>query len=122
MLTTIINAQRVKKARVAIPYSRFKEQVLNFLQSKGYIAKVRLQDSPKAKLVVTLKYDNMEKAAIQGVRRKSKPGRRIYVDHTSIPYSYDGMGLFLISTSGGIMDDVEARKKKIGGELVCEIW
>ena len=78
MLTTIINAQRVKKKRVAIPYSKFKEDLLNLLQRKGLIAKVRVQDSPKSKLVVTLKYDNQEMPVIHGVRRKSKPGRRIY--------------------------------------------
>ncbi len=122
MLTTLNNAQRVGKQRAAIPYSRFTKSMLDVLQKKGIIAKVRLQASPKAKLIVTLVYDEHDTPRIRGVRRLSTPGRRLYVKQDKIPNNYRGFGIIILSTPKGLMDDNEARREKLGGELVCAIW
>lgn len=122
MLTTIVNAQRVGKERVAIPYSRFSKELLEFLQKKGVLAKVRVQESPRAKLVVTLAYDEEERPKISGVKRISAPGRRSYIKHSAIPFTYQGYGFLVLSTPEGLMDDSQARKKGVGGELICAIW
>lgn len=121
MLTTLLNAQRVGKKRVAVPYSTFKKSLLEFLQQKGMIASFRVQDSAIQKLIVTLKYED-EQPAIHGVRRFSKPGSRYYASSTDIPYTYQGIGFVVVSTSAGLKDEKQARKEKIGGELICAIW
>lgn len=121
MLTSLVNAQRVGKKRVAVPYSEFKLQLLHFLQEQGYIAKVRVQEGPKAKLVVTLLYDE-ETPRITGVKRLSSPGRRWYAGHEEIPFTYQGFGTIVISTSKGIVNEVTARKDRVGGEVICAIW
>ena len=122
MLTTIINAQRVGKQRVALPYSRFKESLAELLKTKGLVGSVRVQDGPRPKLVVSLAYDDGGNARIQGAKRLSTPGRRVYVQHRDIPRSVSASGAVIISTPQGLMDDAAARKNGVGGELVCEIW
>lgn len=122
MLTTLINAQRVGKRRVAIPYASFTKELLEFLQQRGLVASVRVQEAPKAKLVVTLAYDDNNQPAIHGVRRLSKPGSRYYSRSTAIPYRYAKIGFILLSTSKGLKDDRQARREKVGGELICAIW
>lgn len=122
MLTVIINAQRVGKQRVALDYSRFKESLARLLKDKELVADYRIQESDRPKLIVTLSYDGAGQPRIAGVRRISKPGQRIYVGSAKVPYSHDGMGSVIISTSQGLMDDRNARKLGLGGELVCEIW
>lgn len=122
MLTTIINAQRVGKARVAVPYSRYRERLAQLLQEKGLIAKVRVQEGSLSKLVLTLAYGDDKQPRISGVRRLSTPGQRRYVKHANIPYAFDSRGLIVLSTPGGLMDDAQARQQGLGGELVCEIW
>ncbi len=122
MLTTILNAQKVNKKRVAVPYSRFKESLARLLQDKGLIASFRLQEGPLPKLIISLAYNNGGQARIHGLRRISSPGQRIYVPKSDIPYSLDGIGIVIVSTSKGLMDDTRARKEGMGGELICEIW
>jgi small subunit ribosomal protein S8 len=122
MFTTLINAQRVGKKRVALPYSRFKEQILELLKARQIIGSVRLQDAPIAKLVVALAYDEAGSPRIHGVRRLSKPGSRVYATSKDIPYSKDGLGMVIVSTPEGLMDDTGARRKGMGGELIGEIW
>lgn len=121
MLTSLLNAQRVAKKRVAIPYSRFKASLLALLQTKGLVAKVRLQEGAHPKLIVSLAYD-ASRPRLHGARRVSTPGRRIYVTARKIPYVYDGAGVAVISTSQGLLDDQQARRRKLGGELVCTVW
>lgn len=121
MLTALVNAQRVGKERAALPYSKFSEQLLQLLQDKGMIASYRVQEGPISKLIVTLAYDD-ERPVLTGVRRVSSPGRKQYARVSSIPYSSRGGGFFVVSTSAGLRDDRAARKEKIGGEIVCEIW
>lgn len=122
LLTTLTNAQRVGKKRVALPYSGYKKDFLEFLQKQGVLAAVRVQESPRAKLVVTLAYDETGQPKIGGAKRLSKPGRRLYAKHTEIPYTYDGYGFIVVSTPEGLMIDHKARKAGVGGELVCAIW
>ena len=120
-LNALITAQRVGKKRVAVPYSALTESMARFLQEKGKIAKLRMQEGPHPKLVITLQYHDKE-PAMHGVRRLSKSGQRRYAGKTAIPYSRDGVGFVIVSTSRGLMDDTTARKQGVGGELMCEIW
>jgi small subunit ribosomal protein S8 len=122
MLTTLINAQRVRKQRVVVPYSRYKENLARLLQEKGYVADLRVQDGPQPKIIITLAYTEAGQPKIQGVRRLSRPGQRRYANRSEIPFVRDGLGSILLSTSQGLVDDTRARKLGIGGELVCEIW
>ena len=122
MLTAIINAQRVRKQRVALPYSKFREALAELFKTKGLVSAVRVQEGPLPKLIVTLTYSKAGQARISGVKRLSKPGLRVYAPHQSIPRSVNTAGSVIVSTSHGLMDDKAARQKGLGGELVCEVW
>jgi small subunit ribosomal protein S8 len=123
MLTRIRNAGLARHDRTEIPASRLKEAVALILKSEGFIADVRPSegDGPK-KLTIVLKYGRDRQSAIDGVRRVSRPGRRVYVRHDRIPRVLSGLGISILSTSRGLMSDREARRQKIGGELICEVW
>lgn len=120
MLVALRNAQRVGRERVVVPYSRFKEQLLHFLQTKGIIAAVRVQDGPRSQLIATFHSRDGE-VRLHGTRRLSKPGRRVHVRWDSIPYVARGAGFVIVSTSQGLMDGETARRKHVGGEMICEI-
>jgi len=122
MLTSLINAQRAGKKRVAMPYSNFKKSLLDFLVQKGVVSHVRVQESPKAKLVVTLSYTDNGQPQIRGVKRISKPGRRVYASAKDIPFTYSKIGMIVVSTPQGLVDDIQARREKVGGELICAVW
>ncbi|AKT36632.1 30S ribosomal protein S8 [Chondromyces crocatus] len=123
MLTRIRNAALARHDRTDVPASRMKAAVANILKSEGFIADVRETegDGPK-KLTIVLKYGRDRQSAIDGVKRISRPGRRVYVRHDGIPRVRSGLGISILSTSHGIMSDREARRMKIGGELLCEVW
>ena len=121
MLNTIVNAQQVGKNRVAVPYSSFKQQLASFLQAKKMIAKVRVQEGDIKKLVLTLKYEDGQ-PMVNRVKRISKPGRRYYVGCRDLPRAGGRPGFYVLSTSQGLMDEIEAGKEGLGGELICEIW
>lgn len=122
MLTTITNAQATHKARVAVPYSRFKQNLATLLKEKGYVSAVRVQDGPQPKLIVTLAYDNTGYPRISGTKRISRPGQRRYASRHDLPYAFSGVGNIVVSTSAGLMLDSQARQQGLGGELICEIW
>lgn len=122
ILTIIINGQRAQKKRVAVPYSKFAEQLLAFMKKSAFIGDVRMQESPKAKLVVSLSYTDSGRPTIQGVKRLSKPGRRVYAGALHMPYTHQDAGMVVVSTPDGLMDEKHARGKGIGGELICAIW
>lgn len=122
MLTTIVNAQRVNKERVMLPYSRLSEKLAELLAEQKRIATFRVQEGQPAKLVITLKYDGEKEAAIRGVRRISRPGARQYLSREALPYPTHGEGFYVLSTSKGLMSEVQARRAGLGGELIGEIW
>lgn len=122
MLTTIVNAQRVKKERVALPYSRLNEKLVELLAARKRVATFRVQEGEKAQLIVTLTYDEAKNAGIRGARRISRPGARRYVTREQLPYPSHGEGFYVVSTPQGLMSEVQARKSGLGGELIGEIW
>ena len=123
MLTRIRNAALARHDRTEVPASRLKAAVAEILKLEGFIADVRPSEGDGAKkLTIVLKYGRDRQAAIDGVRRISRPGRRVYVRHDRIPRVFSGLGISILSTSHGLMSDKEARRQKLGGELLCEVW
>jgi small subunit ribosomal protein S8 len=123
MLTRIRNAGLARHDRTEIPASRLKEAVAKILVSEGYISAVRPSEGEgEKKLTIVLKYGRDRVSAIDGVKRVSRPGRRVYVRHDRIPRVLSGLGISILSTSHGLMSDREARRQKLGGELLCEVW
>ena len=122
MLTTIRNGQKARLHSVATPASNLKGEVARVMKEAGYIADaVTTSEFPK-KLVITLKYSDRAVPAITEIKRISKPGLRKYVSVSEIPSVLDGMGLAVLSTSKGVMSGFEAKKQKVGGELICTVW
>lgn len=123
LLTRIRNAGLARHDRTEIPASRLKANVAKILKEEGYIADVRENDAEgKKTLTIVLKYGRDRSSAIDGVRRVSRPGRRVYVRHDHIPSPFSGLGISILSTSRGVMSDRNARRLKLGGELLCEVW
>jgi small subunit ribosomal protein S8 len=122
MLTSILNAQKVKKEIVRIPFSKIKFEIAKILEREGYIEKAEERGRYKKSILIHLKYDEEGKPAISGAKKISKPGQRIYKGYLEIKRAKGGYGITIISTSKGLMTDKEAKKKKIGGEVICEIW
>jgi small subunit ribosomal protein S8 len=123
LLTRIRNAQMRRKASLTMPKSKLKAEVLNIMQREGFIKSFRAE-TPEVghpQLVVDLKYVE-GRAAIEGIQRVSRPGLRRYVGHGDIPRVQGGLGVAILSTSRGLMTDREARKGKIGGEVLCALW
>lgn len=122
MLTRIRNANMVLKAKVEMPSSRMKEEILRILKREGYISgyEVVTSDGHKS-LVVTLRYMDKDRA-IGGLKRISKPGIRIYAKKDKIPRVLGGLGTAIISTSRGILTDKEAVQQGLGGEVICYVW
>lgn len=122
ILTIMRNALSVRKEKVSIPFSKLKFQIAKILQENGFIAAVERKGRKVKKVIeITLKYDDGE-PAISGLKRISKPGQRIYLPAKKIKKVKGGFGIAIISTSRGLMTDKEARKRKLGGEVICEIW
>ncbi len=123
MLTRIRNANLALHDAVEMPGSTMKAEVARVLRGEGYITDYELRDAEVGtELVVRLKYDRDRRRVISGLERVSKPGRRIYVDRTSIPKVLGGMGISVISTSQGIITGHEARRRGVGGEVICSVW
>ncbi|MBU3925898.1 30S ribosomal protein S8 [Patescibacteria group bacterium] len=123
MLTTIRNGLAVKKETVSIPYTKIKADILNVLEKEKFIKKLEIKGKKNKKIIeVTLVYDNDGSPTIHHIQKISKPSRRIYAPVKKIyPVQY-GKGLWIVSTPRGILSDKEARKEKVGGEVICEIW
>jgi small subunit ribosomal protein S8 len=122
MLARIRNALLARHEAVEIPFSRLKERIAEILKQEGFIADFSVQSEWPASLKVQLKYVEGRKPAIVGMRRTSRPGRRVYVRHKHIPHVLNGMGISIISTSHGVVTDRDARKQAVGGEILCEVW
>ena len=122
MLTNIKNAQAVNKETVDIPFSNLKYEIAKILEKKGFVEKVEKKGKKlKRTIEITLKYDD-KTPAISGLKRISKPGQRIYQSAKKIRKVRGGYGIAIVSTSKGLMTDKEARKQKLGGEVICEVW
>ncbi len=123
MLTRIRNGALARHDRVEMPHSRLKEHLAQVLKLEGYVDDVRVTESEGPKtLTVVLRYGRDRQSAIDGLRRVSTPGRRVYVRHDRIGRVCSGMGVSILSTSRGVMTDKEAKKQRVGGELLCEVW
>ncbi len=124
MLTRIRNANQALLPAVEIPHSRMKESIAGILKREGYISDFAVEgraDVTTKCMKLKLKYQG-KKSVIEGLRRISTPGLRRYVGATEIPRVRGGLGVAVVSTSEGLMTDVQARKKNIGGELICYVW
>jgi len=123
MLTRIRNATMARHDRVEMPHSKLKEHVAGVMKLEGYLDDVRAGESEEPKmLTLVLRYGRDRQSAIDGLRRVSTPGRRVYVRHDRIQRVCSGMGISILSTSRGVMTDREARRQRVGGELLCEVW
>ncbi|OGC34460.1 30S ribosomal protein S8 [candidate division WOR-1 bacterium RIFOXYB2_FULL_48_7] len=123
MLVRMQNALRSRKESVDIPQSKMKEEIAKILLAEGYIAKIEPHAKMNKKsLRLVLKYGTKKKGVISGMKRISTPGRRIYIGSDDVPYVQSGFGTAIISTSKGLMTDSQARKGKIGGEVICYVW
>src|ERR1700744_907563 len=123
MLTRIRNASMARHERAEMPHSRLKEHVASVLKAEGYLDDVRVSEGEEQKtLTVVLRYGSDRQSPIGGIRRVSPPARRVYVRHDRIDRVCSGMGVSILSTSRGVMTDREARRQRVGGELLCEVW
>lgn len=122
MLTRIRNANNAKHESVDIPASNMKKAIADILVAEGYIRNYQvIEDGKQGIIRVTLKYIGKQKV-IQGIRRVSKPGLRVYVSCEDMPRVMNGLGVAIISTSKGIITDKKARKENIGGEVIAFVW
>lgn len=122
MLNQIKNAQALSREEVKIPFSKLKYEIAKILEREKFIEKIEKPGKKERKVIkINLKYDK-NKPAIVGLKRVSKPGRRVYFPVESIKSIKGGYGIAIISTSKGLMTNRQARKEKIGGEVICEIW
>ncbi len=122
MLTRIRNANSAKHATVDIPCSNMKKAIAQILLDEGYIKSFQIvEDGGQGVIKVTLKYNGNEKV-LQGLRRVSKPGLRVYAGTDEIPYVLKGLGTAIVSTSKGIMTDKQARREHVGGEVLAFVW
>jgi len=125
LLSRIRNASMARHELTRVPANKLKKNIALLLKAEGYVSDVRQEEwGPKKHqtLTIVLKYGEDRTSAFQGIRRVSRPGRRVYVRHDQIPRVLSGLGISIISTSTGLMYDKEARRRKVGGELLCEVW
>jgi small subunit ribosomal protein S8 len=121
MLTRIRNASGARLAQVIIPHSKMKESLAKILQKEGYVADIVVEGKPFKSIKIKLKYVG-RKGVIEGLRRVSCPGLRRYSGSQEVPRVLGGLGVTILSTSEGLMTGNQARKKHVGGELLCEVW
>ena len=123
MLTRLRNGSRAHHAQVVMPASRLKVEILKVLKEEGYIGDYTVHErDPQREVSVSLKYGPDKSPAITQIRRVSRPGLRRYVTVDRIPQVLAGMGVAILSTSRGVMGDGEARRQKVGGELICTVY
>ena len=121
LLTRIRNANRALLPNVDIPHSKMKASIVGILKKEGYITDFAIEGKTAKTIKVKLKYQG-KKSVIEGLRRVSTPGLRRYVGSTEIPRVRGGLGVAVVSTSEGLMTGNQARKKNLGGELLCYVW
>lgn len=122
MLTRIRNASLAKKSEAVLPFSKFKKSLAEVLTREGFVGGVKELVGEQKMLEVSLKYTENGDPVISGIKRVSKPGQRIYLPCEKIPRTNSGLGITVVSTSQGLITDSEARKQKVGGEIICQVW
>lgn len=123
MLTRIRNAVAVGHERVTLPSSRLKESLARILAAEGFIDRYEVKaNGHRAELTLVLRYGERRAPVITGVKRISKPGHRVYKGASELPRVQGGLGVAVVSTSQGLLPDREARRRRLGGEIVCEVW
>jgi small subunit ribosomal protein S8 len=123
MLTRLRNANSAYHDTVGMPYSKIKSRIAEILQQEGYIASWRVEDAEVGKnLVIILKFGNQRERSIAGIKRVSKPGLRVYAKKDNLPKVLGGLGVAIISTSGGLLTDKQANKRGVGGEVLAYVW
>ncbi|MCL2777534.1 MAG: 30S ribosomal protein S8 [Polyangiaceae bacterium] len=129
MLARIRNAALARHDRAEMPHSLVKEHIATVLKAEGFLDDVRVSEGPTGQagqgpktLTLVMRYGRDKSSAIDGLRRISAPGRRVYVRHDRIPRVRSGVGISILSTSRGVMTDRQAREQRVGGELLCEVW
>lgn len=123
MLTRIRNAVAVGHERVAMPSSKQKVRIAQILVDEGFIDRYDVsQDAHRLELELVLRYGDRRRPAIEGIKRISRPGHRVYRGSAELPRVQGGIGVAVVSTSQGLLPDREARRRRLGGEVVCEVW
>jgi small subunit ribosomal protein S8 len=123
MLARIRNGMLVRHKQVVVPGSKVKVAVARILKDEGFIKDFEVtKDTPQPQLRVVLKYDRDRKSIVTGMKRVSRPGRRVYVKRSEIPWVLSGLGIAILSTPQGIMSDQKARRLGLGGEVLCYVW
>ena len=125
MLTRIRNASRARHQKVAVPWSRIKENIVKILIDEGYLKeqkKVKAAAGGGEEIIIQLKFDRENRPIISGIKRVSTPGRRVYVGSQSVTPVRKGLGINILSTPKGILVDREAQRARVGGEVICSIW
>ncbi len=124
LLTNIRNAYMAEHKSVEIQRSNLKEEIVKILRREGFLSDYSVVDitEQKKKLVLFLQYGENNKNLITGIKRVSKPGRRVYASYKEIPRVLNGYGISIISTSKGVLTDKECRAQKVGGEILCYVW
>ena len=123
MLTRIRNGAAGRKASVDVPWSRHKEAIARALVVEGYLAGMTVVEAtPRNVLRIELRYDPQRRSVITGIRRISRPSLRIYVGAEEIPSVRKGLGVNVLSTPKGVLVDRDARREKVGGEVICTVW
>jgi small subunit ribosomal protein S8 len=123
MLTRIRNAVAVGHERVVMPASKLKVNIARILTDEGFIDRYEVtENGHRSELELVLRYAERRRPVIEGLKRVSRPGHRVYAGAKELPRVQGGLGVAVVSTSQGLMPDREARKRRLGGEIVCEVW
>jgi small subunit ribosomal protein S8 len=123
MLTRLRNAGTVRHDNVEMPASKMKVAVLKILKEEGFISDFEVvKGKPERLIRIKLRYQDNSKSMISGIERVSKPGLRVYAQHNEIPRVYGGVGVAILSTPSGVITGQQARKQKVGGEVLCYVW
>ena len=123
LLTRIRNAQQAGHSNLTVPRSKLKKELLRILKQEGFVeGYVENDDGPQGSLKVFLKYDAAMNGTIRGLRRISRPSRRVYVGKNEIPRVRNGLGIAILTTPRGVLTDCDARSAGVGGEVMCHVW
>ena len=123
LLTRLRNASMVSKNSIEVPHSKYKYELVKLLKEEGYVLDVKTLGEGSKKIInIELKYSEEGKSVISGMNRLSRPGKRVYSSFDKLPRNNGGLGTVIVSTSRGLLSDSEARKRKLGGEIICEVW